>query len=106
MRPTLSVAEVKLSLIQVYYLWNEIGRIFGWSPWRLESLQKMPRALKSAVHEIACGRDATFDVDDALPFLGLHGVQLPVQLLRIVRNGTPWLKLDLCSGKVVELGGD
>ena len=66
----------------------------------------MPGAFRRAAHEIACGRDATFDVDDPLPFLGLHGIQLPVQLLRIVQNGTPWLKLDLCSGKVVELGGD
>ena len=66
----------------------------------------MPGAVKRAAREIVSGQDATFDVDDPLPFLGLHGVQLPVQLLRIVRSGTPWLKLDLCSGKVVELGGD
>jgi hypothetical protein len=58
------------------------------------------------VCEITFGQDATFDTDDPLPFLVLHGLQLPVQLLRIVGNGTPWLKLDMCSGKVVELGGD
>ena len=91
---------------QVYYFWNEVARIFGWSPWRLDALRTMPGAVKRAVREIARGQDATFDVDDPLPFLGLHGIQLPVQLLRIVGNGTPWLRLDLCSGKVVELGGD
>jgi hypothetical protein len=29
-----------------------------------------------------------------------------VQLARIVASGKPWIKIDLCSGKVVELGGD
>ena len=92
--------------MQVYYFWNEVGRTFlGW-PFRLESLQALPGAVVQMVSEVAYGRDATFDVDDPLPFLGLHGVQLPVQLLRIVLNGTPWIKLDMCSGKVVELGGD
>ena len=52
------------------------------------------------------GVDAVFDFQDPLPFLALHYLQIPVQLARIVWLGTPWLKLDLCSGKVVELGGD
>ena len=91
---------------QVYYFWNEVGRAFGGLSWRLDSVRTLPGAVQRAMREIACGRDATFDMDDPLPFLGLHAVQLPVQLLRIVRDGTPWLKLDLCSGKVVELGGD
>ena len=52
------------------------------------------------------GRDAIFDVEDPLPFLALHFLQEVNNLLRIVRLGTPWMKLDLCSGKVVEAGGD
>ena len=91
---------------QVYYFWNEVGRVFGGLSWRLHALRDLLGAAKRALHEIARGKDATFDTNDPLPFLGLHGIQLPVQLLRIVCNGTPWLKLDLCSGKVVELGGD
>ena len=93
-------------MAQVYYFWNEVGRaLLGW-PLELASLQALPAAIHRMLHEILAGVDATFDTEDPLPFLGLHFAQLPVQLLRIVGNGKPWKKLDLCSGKVVELGGD
>lgn len=37
----------------------------------------------------------------------LHPVwQVPLLLLRAVRFGNPWIKVDLCTGKLVELGGD
>ena len=52
------------------------------------------------------GVDATFDPADPLPFLGLHYMQVPVLLLRNIWSGRPWKKIDLCIGKVVELGGD
>lgn len=59
-----------------------------------------------ALETLSTEVDAVIDPLDPVPFLVLHYLQIPVQLLRIVRSGTPWLKLDLCSGKVVELGGD
>ena len=100
------VSKPYVSRMQVYYFWNEVGRTFlGW-PLTVESLKALSWTVRRMVCEIAFGQDATFHTEDPLPFLGLHGVQLPVQLLRIVQNGTPWLKLDMCSGKVVELGGD
>lgn len=52
------------------------------------------------------GTDAVADDADPLPFFALHFLQIPVQLARIVASGKPWIKIDLCSGKVVELGGD
>lgn len=36
----------------------------------------------------------------------VHLGQVPLLLLRAIRNGNPWLKVDLCTGKLVELGGD
>ena len=52
------------------------------------------------------GRDSDFDVDDPLPFLMRNHVQLPYLLLETLVRDTPWLKLDFCIGKVVELNGD
>lgn len=52
------------------------------------------------------GRDSDFDVDDPLPFLLRNHVQLPYLLLDTLVRETPWLKLDFCIGKVVELNGD
>lgn len=34
------------------------------------------------------------------------GMQVPALLLRNLWRGTPWQKVDLCTGKLVELGGD
>ena len=78
----------------VYWFWNEIavlltGGDFG-TFW--ETVTK--------------GVDATFDPSDPFPFLGLHYMQVPVLLLRNIWTGRPWKKIDLCIGKVVELGGD
>lgn len=72
----------------------------------LEELQQLPRHLREMLRTIIKGRDAVFDPEDPIPFLALHYLQMVNALLRVVRLGTPWLKLDLCSGKVVELGGD
>ena len=36
----------------------------------------------------------------------VRGVQVPALLLRNIRAGNPWIKVDLCTGKLVEMGGD
>ena len=72
----------------------------------LEDLPRLPEHILQMLRTIYKGRDAVFDPEDPLPFLALHYLQMTNALLRVVRLGTPWLKLDLCSGKVVELGGD
>ena len=69
-------------------------------------MRQLPGKVLSLVDTLRHGRDAVFDPEDPLPFLALHYLQEALNLLRIVWLGTPWLKLDLCSGKVVELGGD
>lgn len=72
----------------------------------VEDLKLLPRLAQEKLQTILRGRDAVFDPEDPKPFLALHYLQMTLNLLRVVKNGTPWLKLDLCSGKVVELGGD
>ena len=52
------------------------------------------------------GREADFDVDDPLPFLIKNHFQLPFQLLDNLRKGTPWLKVDFYTGKIVEEHGE
>lgn len=52
------------------------------------------------------GADAVADDRDPAPFFALHFLQIPVQLARLLVSGKPWIRIDLCSGKVVELGGD
>lgn len=72
----------------------------------VSAVRMLPRRLLTLRTTLLEGRDAVFDPEDPLPFLALHFLQEVLNLLRIVWLGTPWLKLDLCSGKVVELGGD
>ncbi|KAK9820313.1 hypothetical protein WJX72_008811 [[Myrmecia] bisecta] len=57
-------------------------------------------------HTMWRGVDAVFEAADPLPFFAMHYLQAPVQLARNVVAGRPWVKLDLCIGKVSELGGD
>ena len=51
-------------------------------------------------------KDAYFDVDDPLPFIALHYLHVPVLLLRNLRRGNKWAKIDLCIGKMTEENGD
>lgn len=72
----------------------------------VQRIPEIPRRLVKLVRLILNGQEAVFDVQDPLPFLALHYLQEAACLWRVIRKGTPWIKLDLCSGKVVELGGD
>ena len=77
-----------------YWFWNEIAVLLtggDFQEWKKTVLE---------------GVDAVFDPSDPLPFLGLHYMQIPILLLRNIWTGRPWKKIDLCIGKVVELGGD
>lgn len=51
-------------------------------------------------------KDAYWDPDDVLPFLALYYVHLPTLLLRNIRRGNKWKKIDLCIGKLTEVNGD
>ena len=78
----------------VHWFWNELFTAYK------------TRNIRPWLETLVGGVDAVFDADDPLPFLALHYLQAPVLLLRIAAVGRPWTKLDLCIGKVSELGGD
>jgi hypothetical protein len=52
------------------------------------------------------GKDAVFDLDDPLPFLLTHHLQIPSLLLRALVRGREWTRIDFNIGKLVEPGGD
>jgi len=52
------------------------------------------------------GSDAMLAGDDPLPFLAMYLVQIPLLLISEFINGTAWLKVDFCIGKIVKEGGD
>jgi hypothetical protein len=61
---------------------------------------------ESRLRTIRSGRDAIFDWTDPLPFLMVHHLQVPALLLRSIRNGSDWLRIDFNIGKLVEPAGD
>jgi len=56
--------------------------------------------------QMLTGNDAMLSGDDPLPFLAMYLVQIPSLLLLELINGTSWLKIDFCIGKIVKEGGD
>ena len=52
------------------------------------------------------GRDSDLDVEDPLPFFMRNHFQMPYLLLDTLRRANPWLKLDFCIGKVIELNAN
>lgn len=81
-----------------YWLYHEI--------WRLLCALPSPAATAGRVRLIARGRDAVFDWRDPLPFLMLHHWHVPLLLLRSLREGRGWLRIDFNIGKLVQAGGD
>ena len=51
-------------------------------------------------------KDAYYDVDDVLPFLALYYLHIPTLLVRNIKRGNRWAKIDLCIGKLTEVNGD
>lgn len=81
-----------------YWIYHEL--------WRLLTHLASPKATLDRVRTIARGRDAVFTWEDPLPFLMLHHWQIPLLLLRDLRERRGWLKIDFNIGKLVQLGGD
>lgn len=81
-----------------YWIYHEI--------WRLVTRLHAPKATAARLRCIFSGKDAVFDWHDPLPFLMLHHWQIPLLLLRDVREGRGWLKIDFNIGKLVQTGGD
>lgn len=81
-----------------YWIYHEL--------WRLLAACTSLAALRARLGVIAAGRDAVFDWRDPWPFFMLHHWQIPLLLLRDVREQRGWLKIDFNIGKLVQLGGD
>lgn len=81
-----------------YWLYHEL--------WRLLTQLHKPRAAAARLRIIFRGKDAVFDWYDPLPFLMLHHWQIPLLLLRDLRDRKGWLKIDFNIGKLVQIGGD
>merc|ERR1719189_2578411 len=62
--------------------------------------------LSNLMNVVFNGRDSDLDVEDPLPFFMKNHFQMPYLLLDTLRRANPWLKLDFCIGKVIELNGD
>jgi predicted ATP-grasp superfamily ATP-dependent carboligase len=81
-----------------YWIYHEI--------WRLVTHLHSPRATWQRLNIIAKGKDAIFDWADPLPFLLVHHWQIPLLLLKNLRQSKGWVRIDFNIGKLVELGGD
>lgn len=78
-----------------YWLYHEL--------WRLLS---EPRTWRERARVIVRGRDAIFSWSDPLPFLLAHHLHIPVLLLRALRTGREWVRIDFNIGKLVAPAGD
>jgi hypothetical protein len=78
-----------------YWLYHEL--------WRMLS---RPTSVPERLRVVLRGRDAIFDLDDPLPFLLEHHLQIPALLWRNLREGRAWIKIDFNIGKLVEPAGD
>ena len=58
------------------------------------------------VRAILEGKDAIFDATDPVPFFMEHLVQIPWLLVRNLRAGRSWIRVDFNIGKLVEPAGD
>lgn len=98
-----TTATPLLSAVETYWLFSEV-----WSA--LSKPGRTPRSLLAraakVLSRVLFEKDAYFDPDDPLPFLALNFVHLPTLLLRNVRKGNRWAKIDPCIGKMTEENGD
>jgi len=89
--------------VETYWLFSEVWAAVtkpGRTPAALVS-----RAAK-LLRTVMFKKDAYFDASDPLPFLALLFIHLPTLLLRNVRKGNRWAKIDPCIGKMTEENGD
>lgn len=73
--------------------------------WRLTGIRSF-KQLKTWIVNIWRGTDAIYKFDDPLPFLMVHHWQIPLLLVKNLRQLKGWTRIDFNIGKLVELGGD
>ena len=90
-------------VVETYWLFSEV-----WAA--IAKPGRTPRAMAgrflSLLHTLAYKKDAYFDAEDPLPFLAHLFIHLPMLLLRNLRSGNKWAKIDPCIGKLTEENGD
>lgn len=74
--------------------------------WRVLAAWRTPRVVLERLRVVVAGKDAVFDWRDPLPFLMLHHWHVPLLLLRDLKEGRGWIRIDFNIGKLVQLGGD
>ena len=74
--------------------------------WRVLAAWRTPTIAFEHLRVVAAGKDAVFDWRDPLPFLMLHHWHVPLLLLRDLKEGRGWIRIDFNIGKLVQLGGD
>ncbi len=92
-----SVIEPLPTSPPTYWLYHEL--------WRLTQIRSW-RDLKMWLQTLKQGTDAIFHPDDPLPFLMVHHWQIPLLLLKSLRQLKGWIRIDFNIGKLVEMGGD
>ena len=90
----------------VFWFYNELFKALPGSFLGYRKYGEEQNGLLNFIFLLLTGRDADIDIDDPLPFFMRNHFQLPYLLMHTFRHATPWLKLDFCIGKVVELNGD
>ncbi len=77
-----------------------------WLYHELSQLLQHPRTARARWQTVWEGKDAIFDLDDPLPFLLVHHLQIPWLLTANLVRLKEWVKIDFNIGKLVEPGGD
>ena len=77
-----------------------------WLYHELWQLLRHPRTWRDRVRVLREGRDAVFDPADPWPFFLLYHLHLPSLLVQNLVRLSPWVKIDVNIGKLVEPGGD
>ena len=81
-----------------YWIYHEL--------WKLLTHLRSTKRVAATGRTIQQGKDAIFDWHDPLPFFMLHHWQIPLLLLRDLRQRKGWIKIDFNIGKLVQPGGD
>ncbi|MGU3435847.1 ATP-grasp enzyme [Actinomycetes bacterium M1A6_2h] len=77
-----------------YWIYHELWRLLT-QPGR-----------RSRMQTILSGTDAIYAAWDPWPYFLVHHLQIPSLLIRNMRSGKGWTRIDFNIGKLVEVGGD
>jgi len=100
--PFTGTKEPLASCVETYWLFSEVWAALT----KPGLLRDAPARARALLHTVRHKKDAYFDAHDPLPFLAHLFVHIPTLLLRNVRNGNRWAKIDPCIGKMTEENGD